>query len=182
MHDWPEEQALRILRNVRAAIKPGGKLLIAEMVIPEQGDQPHSGKLVDLWLMLLVGGRERTPGQYADLLARAGFRLERVVETAAAISSWRPSPCDHRGGRAPSRDEGTRRGPPVCAAGQRRPGGRGRRRAGPRGAPGGGERRTKAPACAHAGGRLGGVGQRGGPNHRARAVSRPCAQVPVQAT
>ncbi len=86
VHDWPEEQALRILRNVRAAIKPGGKLLIAEMVIPEQGDQPHSGKLVDLWLMLLVGGRERTPGQYADLLARAGFRLERVVETAAAIS------------------------------------------------------------------------------------------------
>ncbi|WP_456043587.1 methyltransferase [Streptomyces rochei] len=86
VHDWPEEQALRILRNVRAAIKPGGKLLIAEMVIPEQGDQPHSGKLVDLWLMLLVGGRERTPRQYADLLARAGFRLERVVETAAAIS------------------------------------------------------------------------------------------------
>ncbi|WP_449479657.1 methyltransferase [Streptomyces rochei] len=36
VHDWPEEQALRILRNVRAAIKPGGKLLIAEMVIPEQ--------------------------------------------------------------------------------------------------------------------------------------------------
>ncbi|AKZ53238.1 putative O-methyltransferase [Streptomyces ambofaciens ATCC 23877] len=86
VHDWPEEQALQILRNVRAAIKPGGRLLIAEMVIPEQGDEPHSGKLVDLWLMLLVGGRERTPGQYADLLARAGFRLERVVETAAAIS------------------------------------------------------------------------------------------------
>ena len=56
------------------------------MVIPEDGDGPHSGKLVDLWLMLLVGGRERTASQYADLLQRAGFRLERVVETASAVS------------------------------------------------------------------------------------------------
>ncbi|GAP52738.1 methyltransferase [Streptomyces azureus] len=86
VHDWPEEEVLRILRNVRAAVQPGGKLLLVEMVVPEQGDEPHSGKLVDLWLMLLVGGRERTATQYADLLARAGFRLERVVETAAAVS------------------------------------------------------------------------------------------------
>ncbi|WP_458246956.1 methyltransferase [Streptomyces sp. MAI_2237] len=86
VHDWPQEEALRILKNVRAAIKPGGKLLLVEMVVPEQGDEPHSGKLVDLWLMLLVGGRERTATQYADLLSKAGFRLERVVETAAAVS------------------------------------------------------------------------------------------------
>ncbi|CAL9668117.1 methyltransferase [Streptomyces sp. Tu 3180] len=86
VHDWPEEEALRILRNVRAAVRPGGRLLLVEMVVPEQGDEPHSGKLVDLWLMLLVGGRERTAAQYADLLARAGFRLERVVETASAVS------------------------------------------------------------------------------------------------
>lgn len=86
VHDWPEEQALQILRNVRAAIKPDGKLLLIEMVLPEQGNAPHSGKLVDMWLMLLVGGKERTPSQYADLLARAGFKLERVVETAAAVS------------------------------------------------------------------------------------------------
>jgi SAM-dependent methyltransferase len=86
VHDWPEEQALQILRNVRAAVKPDGKLLLMEMVLPEEGDTPHSGKLVDMWLMLLVGGKERTASQYADLLARAGFKLERVVETAAAVS------------------------------------------------------------------------------------------------
>ncbi|MEU6406789.1 methyltransferase [Streptomyces sp. NPDC046985] len=86
VHDWPEEQALRILRNVRAAVKPGGKLLLVEMVVPEDGDEPHSGKLVDLWLLLLVGGKERTRSQYAELVAKAGFRLERVVETAAAVS------------------------------------------------------------------------------------------------
>ncbi|CAL9326473.1 methyltransferase [Streptomyces rochei] len=86
VHDWPEEQALQILRNVREALAPGGKLLLIEMVLPEDANAPHSGKLVDLWLMLLVGGRERTASQYADLLGRAGFRLERVVQTASAVS------------------------------------------------------------------------------------------------
>jgi SAM-dependent methyltransferase len=86
VHDWPEDKVLEILRNVRAAVKPDGRLLLVEMVVPEEGDEPHSGKQVDLWLMLLVGGRERTPAQYADLLARAGFKLERIVETAAAVS------------------------------------------------------------------------------------------------
>lgn len=86
VHDWSDEDVLKILRNIRAAARPGGKLLLVEMVVPEQGDEPHSGKLVDLWLMLLVGGRERTASQYADLLSRAGFRLERIVETASAVS------------------------------------------------------------------------------------------------
>jgi hypothetical protein len=86
VHDWPEEQVLEILRNVRAAIEPGGKLLLIEMVPPEEGNAPHSAKLVDLWLMLLVGGKERTATQYADVLARTGFRLERIVETAGAVS------------------------------------------------------------------------------------------------
>ncbi|MBC2869367.1 methyltransferase [Streptomyces mexicanus] len=86
VHDWPEEQALQILRNVRAAMRPGGRLLLMEMVVPDKPNAPHASKLVDLWLMLLVGGKERTAGQYARLLAEAGFRLERVVQTAGAIS------------------------------------------------------------------------------------------------
>ncbi|MGF1428689.1 methyltransferase [Kitasatospora sp. LaBMicrA B282] len=86
VHDWPQEQALQILRNIRAACKPGAKLLLVEMVVPEEGNEPHSGKLVDLWLLLLVGGKERNPAQYAELVAEAGFKLERVVETAAAVS------------------------------------------------------------------------------------------------
>ncbi|MFI7386547.1 methyltransferase [Streptomyces sp. NPDC049813] len=85
VHDWPEDKALEILRNVRAAMPPHGKLLLVEMV-PTEDNEPHSAKLVDLWLMLLVGGKERTESQYADLLARAGFKLERVVQTAAAVS------------------------------------------------------------------------------------------------
>ncbi|HEU5110853.1 MAG TPA: methyltransferase, partial [Micromonosporaceae bacterium] len=56
VHDWPQAQALEILGNVRKAIKPDGRLLLLEFVTP-QGNQPHPAKLVDLWLMLLVGGR-----------------------------------------------------------------------------------------------------------------------------
>jgi hypothetical protein len=86
IHDWPEPQALEILGNVREAMNTGGRLLVMEMVIPDKLNGPHSGKLVDLWLMLLVGGKERTRAQYSDLLDKAGFKLERVVQTPSAIS------------------------------------------------------------------------------------------------
>ncbi|MDC2959431.1 methyltransferase [Streptomyces gilvifuscus] len=86
VHDWPKEQVLQILRNVRAAMRPDGRLLLMEMVVPDKPNAAHASKLVDLWLMLLVGGQERTAGQYGQLLAEAGFRLERVVPTAGAIS------------------------------------------------------------------------------------------------
>jgi hypothetical protein len=86
VHDWPEPQALEILGNVRDAMEPGGRLLLMEMVVPDKPNSPHPGKLTDLWLMLLVGGKERTRAQYADLLDRAGFTLERVVQTPAAVS------------------------------------------------------------------------------------------------
>ncbi|MFJ5281400.1 methyltransferase [Streptomyces parvulus] len=93
VHDWPEERALEILRNVRAAMPPQGRLLLMEMVVPDKANAAHASKLVDLWLMLLVGGRERTAGQYGQLLAKAGFCLERVVQTPAAISVVEASPC-----------------------------------------------------------------------------------------
>ncbi|MFJ6797941.1 methyltransferase [Streptomyces sp. NPDC091268] len=85
VHDWPEHQALEILRNVREAISPDGRILLMEMV-PTPGNSAHSAKLIDLWLMLLVGGKERTEEQYGELLAAAGFELTGVHQTAAAIS------------------------------------------------------------------------------------------------
>jgi SAM-dependent methyltransferase len=92
VHDWPREQALEILRNVRKAILPGGRVLLLEFVSPE-GNRPHPAKLVDLWLMLLVGGRERTAAQYSELLADAGFELTGVVPTASALSVVEARPC-----------------------------------------------------------------------------------------
>jgi SAM-dependent methyltransferase len=85
VHDWPEDRALAILRNVRDAINADGRLLLMEFVVPE-GNEPHPAKLVDLWLMLLVGGKERTKSQYTELLATAGFELVQVTPTAAPLS------------------------------------------------------------------------------------------------
>ena len=85
VHEWPEPDALRVLTAVRRSIGERGTLLLMEFVLPEQA-VPHPGQLVDLWLMVLMGGRERTAAQYADLLARAGFQLTGVVETTAGVS------------------------------------------------------------------------------------------------
>lgn len=92
VHDWPESKALEILKNVRDAISAEGRLLLIEFV-PTQGNAQHPGKLVDLWLMLLVGGKERTSTQYSELLASAGFQLDRVVQTASPASIVEARPC-----------------------------------------------------------------------------------------
>jgi len=85
IHDWSEEQCLTILGNCRKAMKPGAKLLIVEFVLPE-GDVPHFGKLVDMVMLAVPGGEERTAAEYAALLAKAGFRMTRVVPTESDVS------------------------------------------------------------------------------------------------
>src|SRR5262249_26345909 len=59
IHDWDDQQAAAILRNCRGAVGPGGRVLLAEMVIPP-GNDPHVGKLLDLEMLVMAGGRERT--------------------------------------------------------------------------------------------------------------------------
>jgi hypothetical protein len=85
IHDWSEEQCLTILRNCRAAMGPKSRLLIIEMVIPA-GNAPHPGKSTDIVMLAVPGGQERTEQEYCVLLAKAGFRLERVVPTDSAAS------------------------------------------------------------------------------------------------
>lgn len=85
IHDWSEDQCLTILGNCRHAMKPDGRLLIVEMVLPP-GDTPHPGKLLDLAMLVMPGGQERTEEEYRHLLGRAGFQLTRVVPTASAVS------------------------------------------------------------------------------------------------
>jgi hypothetical protein len=85
IHDWDEDSAIAILRNVRSAIAEGGKLLLVELVLPE-GTPLHPGMLIDLEMLVTAGGRERTAAEYAELLARAGFRQTRVVPTAGPMS------------------------------------------------------------------------------------------------
>jgi hypothetical protein len=62
-----------------------------EMVLPP-GAEPHPGKILDVVMLTVAGGRERTADEYRDLLAPAGFRVERVVPTASAVSIVEAAP------------------------------------------------------------------------------------------
>jgi hypothetical protein len=85
IHDWDDSRSIQILKNCREGINPKGKLLILEWVLPD-GDTPHVAKVVDINMMMLTGGEERTGRQYGRLLAKAGFRLARVIPTESECS------------------------------------------------------------------------------------------------
>ena len=85
IHDWDEDECLRILENCRRAIGPSGRLLIVEMVI-RPGDAPDLGKLLDLVMLVVPGGQERSEEEYRSLLGKAGFRLSRIVPTPSPVS------------------------------------------------------------------------------------------------
>jgi O-methyltransferase domain len=85
LHDWNDDDALKILGNIRGAIAPDGKLLLLESVLPERSSS-DIGLLIDLEMLVVVGGKERTHAEWANLLSRAGFRLNRVVHTATPVS------------------------------------------------------------------------------------------------
>lgn len=85
IHDWDDKKALEILKSCHAAMKPGQRLLVVESVIPP-GNDPHMGKFLDLAMMLLPGGKERTAEEYRELFDAAGFELQRIVPTAADVS------------------------------------------------------------------------------------------------
>jgi hypothetical protein len=85
IHDWNDDNALKILANVRSAIAADGKLLLLESLLPERASS-DIGMLIDLEMLVVVGGKERTRAEWANLLGRAGFRLNRVVHTATPVS------------------------------------------------------------------------------------------------
>jgi hypothetical protein len=85
LHDWDDQDCLRIIKNCRSAIAENGRLLVIEMLNPP-GDTPHYGKFVDLQMLVITkGGRERTEAEYRKLFASAGFRLSRVVPTGSDV-------------------------------------------------------------------------------------------------
>jgi SAM-dependent methyltransferase len=85
VHDWDDEHAAAILTSCRRAIRPDGKLLLVETVVPGP-DEAHFAKLQDLEMLVLFASRERTEKEYAELLRKAGFKLERVVPTSQPLS------------------------------------------------------------------------------------------------
>jgi hypothetical protein len=85
LHDWDDSRAVRILRNCREASAPGSRLVVVETILPP-GDEPHFGKVLDVAMLVLTGGRERTETEYGELFAAAGYRLTRVLPTPSPMS------------------------------------------------------------------------------------------------
>lgn len=82
VHDWSDAEAVQLLTNVRRAILAGGKLLAMEAVV-KSPNQPDPAKWMDLNMLAMLSGRERTEAEYGELYAAAGFRLARVVPAGA---------------------------------------------------------------------------------------------------
>ena len=85
IHDWSDKECISILRNCHQALKPKGKLLLVEMIIPPD-NAPSMAQPMDLNMLVLLTGRERTESQYRDLLAAGGFKMERVLPTHSPFS------------------------------------------------------------------------------------------------
>jgi O-methyltransferase domain/Dimerisation domain len=83
LHDWSDDDAVRILTKARAALPPHGRVVVIECVI-EPGDAPDFGKLLDLEMLVINNGRERTQPEFEALFRRAGLCLISVVPLAAA--------------------------------------------------------------------------------------------------
>lgn len=86
IHDWYDKESIAILSScAKAMTSKNGKVLLVEMVIPP-GNDPHPGKWLDLVMLAMPGGKERTKSEYAALFQRAGLKLKRVVPTMGPYS------------------------------------------------------------------------------------------------
>jgi hypothetical protein len=85
IHDWDDERSVAILRSCREALEGDAKVVLVESVI-EAGNAPSRAKFLDLQMLVMTGGRERTVEEYRHLFAAAGLRLTRVIPTGAEDS------------------------------------------------------------------------------------------------
>jgi len=85
LHDWDDDSAARILRNCRRAINDRGRLLVIEIVLGTGTDDPFES-LLDLNMLVISGGRERTESEYRRLFENGGFRLTSITQTMAGVS------------------------------------------------------------------------------------------------
>lgn len=88
IHDWDDARAHALLRNCRAAMAPGARLVLVERVLPERIEAGVEAQLVatsDVQMMVMNGGRERTEKEYRGLLDAAGFRFVRRIPTGSVV-------------------------------------------------------------------------------------------------
>jgi hypothetical protein len=79
LHDWDDQRSLAILKGIRAAIAPGGRLAVLDRLLPETPRQ-HPAFHMDLYMLLLLGAQERKLSQFENLFGASGFRLDQVTE------------------------------------------------------------------------------------------------------
>jgi hypothetical protein len=85
LHNWPDQQAQRILANIAAAGGSGARLLMIEFVVPP-GDTPHPSKMSDLNMLAMLDGKERTETEWRELLTAGDFTGIEIHQTGAPLS------------------------------------------------------------------------------------------------
>ena len=85
IHDWYDDKCEIILGNIGRAMPDDGRVLIIEAVVPD-GNEPHSGKILDLEMLIAPGGVERTAAEFGTLLENSGFRMTRIIPTRSPVS------------------------------------------------------------------------------------------------
>jgi hypothetical protein len=85
IHDWGDDESVAILQAVRRAASPHARVLLIESLIPPDPG-PAFVKMLDIFMLNLLGGRQRSQREYGALLERAGLRFEREIDTGAGIS------------------------------------------------------------------------------------------------
>ena len=85
IHDWYDDKCQKILGNIRDVMPDDAKVLVIDGVVPPPGE-PHFSKFLDLEMLMLPGGMERTAEQFESLLTASGFRLNRIIPTRSPVS------------------------------------------------------------------------------------------------
>jgi hypothetical protein len=85
LHDWNDEHCLHILRACREAMGNNARLLVVDAVVPP-GNDPHPSKIMDMLMMALLEGQERTEQEFRELYQQAGLKLTKVIPTPSVLS------------------------------------------------------------------------------------------------
>jgi SAM-dependent methyltransferase len=91
VHDWDDQQSVKILSNCVRALRPNGRIILIEWVVPEHG-KPGAAALSDLNMLVLLPGRERTASQFEQLFRASGLRLDRITAVASSMQVIEASP------------------------------------------------------------------------------------------
>ena len=93
LHDWSDDKCIQILKNCRNAMKPGNKLLLMEYTIDADFERQFVRIYLDLLMMVMLDGKERSPGQFSTILATCGFQMTKVISTRSTITIIEAQAC-----------------------------------------------------------------------------------------